>query len=202
MFSHRQYLFISIIFILTFSAVSFLYSPVAAQSLAVSTATYRGDINEDGQVNIFDLLGMLSILSSKPENERQAQIADMDASDSINIFDLLGMLKVLTGAEEPQLISFEPDVFELIPPGVVAGDTVGIIYSSLKANSTEANTTALFNDKTAQLLSINGDTLLVVVPETEAGFVKLINQGDTTSTLPFYLVERMGIIPWTKYSPV
>jgi len=85
-----------ILIILPVSSVSF------SQAQAAASSTYRGDINEDGQVNIFDLLEMLKMLAD-PEGqlERTRQIADIDESGAVNIFDLLGLLKVLSGAEEP-----------------------------------------------------------------------------------------------------
>ena len=58
-----------LIILLLFPSVSF------SQVHPTVVFTYRGDINEDGRVNIFDLLEMLTLLSSEPESERQQQIA-------------------------------------------------------------------------------------------------------------------------------
>jgi formylglycine-generating enzyme required for sulfatase activity len=95
---------LSALVIFFISAISFSQTP------AVVSSTYRGDINEDGQVNIFDLLEMLKMLSDPAgQTERAQQIADMDENGSVNIFDLLGLLKVLSGSEEPGIIYWGPD---------------------------------------------------------------------------------------------
>ena len=94
-------LFLSALVLFSVTAVSFSQTPAAGGS------TYRGDINEDGKVNIFDLLEMLKMLGSmEGKTERQRQIADTDESGSVNIFDLLGLLKVLSGGEEPGIITW------------------------------------------------------------------------------------------------
>lgn len=72
MFSHRQYLFISIIFILTFSAVSFLYSPVAAQSPA--EAQYKEDYNADGKVNVSDAIALLILQRNNPRRRSPGRL--------------------------------------------------------------------------------------------------------------------------------
>ncbi|MFC1613926.1 SUMF1/EgtB/PvdO family nonheme iron enzyme [Gemmatimonadota bacterium] len=97
-------LVLSSLVILSAPAISFSQTPAAVNT------TYRGDINEDGNVNIFDLLGMLGMLSN-PEGttERARQIADMDESESVNIFDLLSLLQVLSGSEEPGIITWSVD---------------------------------------------------------------------------------------------
>ena len=60
-------------------------------SCAVSS-NYRGDINEDDLVNIYDLLEMLKMLPDLEEKpEKTKQIADMDANGAVNIFDLLSL---------------------------------------------------------------------------------------------------------------
>ncbi|MBW7996472.1 MAG: alpha/beta fold hydrolase [Candidatus Glassbacteria bacterium] len=67
--------------------------------------TYCGDINEDGQINIFDLLEMLHLLRSEPENDRQRQIANVDKSEDgdVNIFDLLALLRLLRTGEPEKI---------------------------------------------------------------------------------------------------
>ena len=63
-----------------------------SQAQSVGNYTYRGDINEDSQVNIFDLLEMLKMLGEPEEQpERSRQIGDMDENEAFNIFDLLAL---------------------------------------------------------------------------------------------------------------
>ena len=89
--------------------------PVAFTNIfAAASFSYRGDINEDGRVNIFDLLETLKILSNKIEpSERTRQIADIDKNGSVNIFDLLGLLKVISGKEQPETIFWGPVIDSL-----------------------------------------------------------------------------------------
>ncbi|HUU28173.1 MAG TPA: SUMF1/EgtB/PvdO family nonheme iron enzyme [archaeon] len=80
-------------------------------------SAYRGDINESGSIDIFDLTAMLKLLADPVgQTERARQIADVDASGKVDIFDLLGLLKLLSGAKEPELIYFtaEPEGTEFI----------------------------------------------------------------------------------------
>ena len=92
---------LSSLVIFSISTISFSQTPAAGNS------TCRGDINEDDQVNIFDLLELLKMLGSmEGKTERQRQIADMDESGSVNIFDLLGLLRVCSGIEEPGIITW------------------------------------------------------------------------------------------------
>ncbi|HUU28765.1 MAG TPA: SUMF1/EgtB/PvdO family nonheme iron enzyme [archaeon] len=124
----RILLFALIIFFV--SAISFSQAPVDVSS------TYRGDINEDGQVNIFDLLEMLKMLpdpGGRPE--RAQQIADMDDNGSVNIFDLLGLLRVLSGGEEPGAIIWGPAMGDT---AVVQGITmVYILGGSFKMGTND-----------------------------------------------------------------
>ena len=59
----------------------------------------KGDLDSNGEINIFDLLDLLKILSGKlvPEEQRLFGAADVDTSGTINIFDLLALLGVLKG---------------------------------------------------------------------------------------------------------
>ena len=57
----------------------------------------KGDLDNNGAINIFDLLDLLKILSAKlvPDNQRLFGAADVDTSGTINIFDLLALLVML-----------------------------------------------------------------------------------------------------------
>jgi Cohesin domain/Dockerin type I domain len=51
-----------------------------------------GDVNDDGSINIFDLLGLLQILSGAGESTVGS---DVNVDGSVNIFDLLALLSLL-----------------------------------------------------------------------------------------------------------
>ena len=60
------------------------------------TIIMAGDGNLDGEVNIFDLIYVLKVLSGKETpNHAQATALDLDNNGKINIFDLLEMLRLL-----------------------------------------------------------------------------------------------------------
>ncbi len=100
----RRFPLLLILSLLAVVAVSTFSFSQAFPPAAVAF-TYRGDIDENGKVDIFDLLALLMVLDSAPENDRQLQIANVNASGDgeLDIFDLLGLLKLLRG-EEPEVI--------------------------------------------------------------------------------------------------
>ena len=51
-----------------------------------------GDLDNDGQVNIFDLLGLLKVLGG---TQQATGAADTNGDGQVNIFDLLELLKTL-----------------------------------------------------------------------------------------------------------
>jgi len=54
----------------------------------------KGDVSGDGNVNIFDLLDLLKVLS---DTGSAGGVADVNGDGETNIFDLLELLKVLAG---------------------------------------------------------------------------------------------------------
>jgi subtilisin family serine protease len=73
------------------------FSPANAPEQFYSfTVIMAGDGNLDGEVNIFDLIYVLKVLSGKETpSPAQATALDLDNNGKINIFDLLEMLKLL-----------------------------------------------------------------------------------------------------------
>ena len=53
-----------------------------------------GDVNADGKVDIFDLLGMLKVLGGKETDTERVRRADVTGDGKSNIFDQLAMLKL------------------------------------------------------------------------------------------------------------
>ncbi len=56
----------------------------------------RGDTNDDGAINIFDLLNLLRALRDHSISEGKAAY-DVDANGKINIFDILALLRKMKG---------------------------------------------------------------------------------------------------------
>ena len=96
-------LFLATLAFLSFSRLSF------PQVQGAASSTYRGDINENGAIDIFDLLALLRILSD-PEGfpDRSRRIADVDSNGNVEIFDLLQLLRLLSGVAQPQVIDLHP----------------------------------------------------------------------------------------------
>jgi len=173
------------------STISFSQTPVVVSS------TYRGDINEDGQVNIFDLLEMLKMLGSmEGKTERQRQIADIDADDTVNIFDLLGLLKVISGAEPPGIIQWGPAVTGVDPAIAGVGDTVTVYCENFSEDVTSGDIKALLNNLEAVLLEFSRDSLKIIVPEGfTGGDLSLIVVSDTTNSIFIqYMVKVVGTV--------
>ena len=76
-------------------------SPQNLGSVSVSVydphEVVKGDLDNNGAINIFDLLDLIKILSGKlvPDNQQLFGAADLDTSGTINIFDLLALLVLL-----------------------------------------------------------------------------------------------------------
>ncbi|HUU29353.1 MAG TPA: SUMF1/EgtB/PvdO family nonheme iron enzyme [archaeon] len=167
----------------------------SSQTHAAAAATYRGDINEDGQVNIFDLLEMLKVLGNPAgKTDRTLEIADVDASGGVNIFDLLRLLKVLTGAETPGTIFWGPVITELSQESAAAGDTIGIVVENLGENVTAQDIKAYIGPDETGVLELSDYTVKVIVPQGFAGGeVKLVIAADTTNTKYLGLLMRIMI---------
>ena len=68
---------------------------VSTQDGTVTIAEFqKGDVNGDGNVNIFDLLDLLKVLSG---TGTAGGAVDVNSDGKINIFDLLELLQVLAG---------------------------------------------------------------------------------------------------------
>ena len=156
-------------------------------------STFRGDINEDGRLDIFDLLEMLKMLSS-PEGqpERIRQIADVDESGSVDIFDLLGLLKVLSGAEEPGIIYWEPVIASLSQRVVDPGDTLTIYVENFDEATTADSVKAYIDDREVDLLEFSLESIMIIIPEWfNSGKLELVVGTDTTNSI--YIVKIAGI---------
>jgi len=187
-----RFYFSLFIILLVFSAF-----PISAVSIfqvqPAVESSFRGDINEDGRLDIFDLLEMLKMLSS-PEGqpERIRRIADMDESGSVDIFDLLGLLKVLSGAEEPGIIYWEPVIASLSQRVVDPGDTLTIYVESLDETITADSVKAYIDDREVDLLEFSLESIMIIIPEWfNSGKLELVVGTDTTNSI--YIVKIAGI---------
>lgn len=65
-----------------------------AQAPTETGSTISGDINEDGRLNVIDLVQMLIVIKYETDSERIRDLANLDhsADGSITISDMLVML--------------------------------------------------------------------------------------------------------------
>jgi len=84
MFEKRKYFIIGLIL-----ACVFLLSKVSA----VDASEIRGDLNDDGIVNILDFVVFANAFGSYPTHSRWNPNADLDNNEIINIVDLVEIAK-------------------------------------------------------------------------------------------------------------
>jgi dockerin type I repeat protein len=164
-------------------------------------STYRGDINEDGNVNIFDLLGMLGMLSNpEGKTERARQIADMDGGGSVNIFDLLDMLQVLSGADEPGVIYWGPIISDLSNTVAAVGDTLVAYLENIDEAITIGDVKVQINEQDVEIRSFTHDSVGIIIPQWFAGGqLRLVVADDTTNSF-LTLLYIPGIVNSTSDS--
>ncbi|HUU28672.1 MAG TPA: SUMF1/EgtB/PvdO family nonheme iron enzyme [archaeon] len=161
----------------------------------VVASTFRGDITEDGKVDIFDLLEMLKLLRSEPQSERERQIANVDksADGKVNIFDLLAMLKLLSG-EEPEEIYWGPAIAGLSRLSAAVGDTIGLALINFDVSITADQCKAYVTNLEAEITAFSLDTISIVIPEGfTGGDVSLIVATDTTNSKYLNLQIKQSI---------
>jgi len=187
---HVLLLSVSMLVLFSSTRISFSQAPGPANV----SFTFRGDINEDSQVNIFDLLEMLKMLAD-PEGQltRTKQIADMDVNSAVNIFDLLGLLKVLSGVEEPGIIYWRPSIARIIPSMVAVGDTINIETENFDESTTAADVKAYINTNEVNLLEFTLDNIKIIIPEWFTGGELTLTVGtDTTNSV--YLCQGITLV--------
>lgn len=62
--------------------------------LKLPSVVLLGDVNGDGEIDIFDVLATLSIMKGKPENYNQSA-ADANGDNEVDIFDVLKVLEIM-----------------------------------------------------------------------------------------------------------
>ena len=180
-------LFLACVAIFSVSTTSFSQGQTAVKS------TYRGDINEDGQVNIFDLLQLIKIIGGTQEQtERTGQIADIDESGSVSILDLLSLIRVISGTEVPGIIYWEPAIAGLSRKALDIGDTLAIYVENFDNTITADSIKAYINSTEVELLQFGLERITIVMPEWfDRGDIKLMVGSDTTNSI--YIVRDEGI---------
>ena len=191
-----------ILFLMLSSLVLISLSTISlAQTQAAAGSTYRGDINEDGQVNIFDLLALLKVLGGEQQTERQRQIANVNASEDgkVDIFDLLSLLKVLGGAE-PEIIYWGPTITGLSNTIAAVGDTLVAYLENIDEATTIGDVSVQINEQDVEILTFTHDSVGIIIPQWFAGGqLRLVVADDTTNSV-LTLVYIPGIVNSTSDS--
>lgn len=121
--------------ILALSLLSSMSSIVASADDNTSTAYTLGDINQDGTVNVADLLAVKKVVLGITEaTEVQEHLGDVNQDGELNTLDLLGMKRIILGISEvpSTLIYIDAD-------GNVINDTT--VDDTIDDNTTNDNTT-------------------------------------------------------------
>ena len=171
--------------LLSFFLGFFSFSLSTAQSPAAGGSSFRGDIDGNGRIDIFDLLGLLKLLGGAEfSSDRQREIANVDksADSAVNIFDLLGLLRLLAGAEPPEVIVWgPPELLASIPANASAGDTISLETENLPPG---AEVTVLLDGAEFAYPERSGNSLRLALPDSfGGGFFSLAVGGDTTDPL-------------------
>ena len=54
-----------------------------------------GDVNGDDDVNVFDVLGTISVIKGEDDDSLIIEVADSNEDEDINVFDILGILEII-----------------------------------------------------------------------------------------------------------
>ncbi|MBN2290543.1 MAG: hypothetical protein JXQ83_14510, partial [Candidatus Glassbacteria bacterium] len=76
-------------------------------------AAYRGDLNEDGRIDIFDLVGLVRLIFTQEfGSERLRRLANVDdsADGKVSLADLMSLVEVFTGRQPRQAVVFSSAV--------------------------------------------------------------------------------------------
>ncbi len=137
-------------------------------------AARRGDANNDGTLNIFDIL---SVLKQMGESDSVAAGADYDLNGTTDIFDLLGLLRELSGfreKSEENLQFLAVIAWHLLTEPVVnprqRWDEQGEVRSSyaIHADRTIEDAELIFNTDTVRGLEGTTPLIYKVDPDTVA----------------------------------
>ncbi|HUU26403.1 MAG TPA: formylglycine-generating enzyme family protein [archaeon] len=190
----KVYLMLVLFSLASFSLLKLSFS----QTLAPVSVdwTYRGDINEDGRVNILDLLELLKLLGSAPENDCQREIANVDKSEDgrVNIFDLLGMLRILGGSQRPEIIYWGPAITGMSSTVADIGDTLDIYVENFDQTVTAADIKVYLDSEEVALLEFGLENLRIIIPEWFKGGELTLSVGaDTTNSV--HLSRDVTLVP-------
>ncbi len=166
------------IILLLLALPALIPSPAAA---ATPAASYRGDVNDDGKLDIFDLLGLLRVLGTgTAQNDRQRELANVDGSENgrLDIFDLLALLRVLSGTQAPQEIYWgPPSLAEASPAQVLPGDTVELTFQNVRE---PVPLRVYLREQETAVLSFEGTRAVIAVPDSfYGGFLTVVSGADT-----------------------
>ncbi len=159
-----------------------LSAPAAAGSGAPPAgASWLGDVNDDGSLNVFDLLALLKIISgAQAPTERQRALANTDksADSAIGVFDLLALLKLLSGSAQPEAIYWgPPSLAEVTPAHVLPGDTVTLTFQNVRGS---VPMRLYLRGVEVEFLDVQPAAAVFVTPDSfPGGFLHVVSGADT-----------------------
>jgi hypothetical protein len=72
-----------------------------------------GNVNGDGSVDVFDILGLVDIVVEDLDGQCSIEAGDITLDGNINIFDVIGLIQMIIGGTQQQAITFLED---MLPP--------------------------------------------------------------------------------------
>lgn len=111
-------------------------------------STLRGDADQNGKVDVFDLLLLLSYIGGgKTPDGVTRHIANIDksAGDKLDVFDLLGLLKILSGNTAPEEIEWRPMISGPIETEPSAGDILTFLIDTFEGRASIPELHAIMN---------------------------------------------------------
>ena len=134
-----------------------------------SCANDAGDVNEDGTVNILDIVSLANYILGGSLSECGMEGADMNGDGTVNILDIVAVVNVILGGRTDDATSAEvlktDDAFLVSANGYIGGIQMTLVHDGdFSINLTDDALVAKY------LTEGNKTTLVVVVPENDEIF--------------------------------
>ncbi len=134
-----------------------------------SCSNASGDVNEDGNINILDIVGLANAILGGDLSDCGTEGADVNTDGQLNILDIVQIANIILGGRLDDATSAKVEkvdnMFSIIANGFIGG--IQMTLSHDENFSLELTKNALHADYVS---SPNSTTLLVVAPENDKVF--------------------------------
>ena len=151
------------------------------KSTILAAAQDKGDVDNSGKTDIFDLLKLLKILSGR---EQPTPAADIDGNGIVNIFDLLDLLKILSGTYGKTI--YKGSLIDLFSNEIIPEADIEILDCSGNVISTQKAKNGSYN---VSLESSNDSYRLIFTAQNFFQHISSLLQGNIS------LTNNLGLVP-------